>query len=120
MTPHSDEHRYESGAAGGTAGWVKWIVGLMLPVIVAMASVMITDHVELAVMRSKQDDVIATMVKQNERITNVLENRIVGLLEKVIEQHRDMSARQDRFDDRMDVKGRDTPVFSNGRRFENK
>jgi hypothetical protein len=119
MTPQHEGVQFV-GNEGGAERWVKWFAGIALPAVVAMASVMINDHVELAVMRSKQDDVIVRTLEKNDRM--------LTLLEKIVEQHRDMITRQDRIMDRLDSdtytnqgrQERATPVFPNGRRFENK
>ncbi len=121
MTPQNDEQRYplERYANDGPSGaerWVKWFAGLALPLILAMGIAMVSDHTEIAVLKSTQSDMIQRQLEKTDRM--------LGLMEKVIEQHRDMIARQDRISDRLDADAlspdRRTPVFSNGRRFENK
>lgn len=57
------DRNYRNGTGTATERWVKWVIGIVMPVIGALVYMVITDHTELAVLRANQMNVVAQQLE---------------------------------------------------------
>lgn len=65
-----DDRSYRNGTA--TERWVKWVIGILMPVIGALVWTVMTDHTELAVLRANQGTIVAQQLEVGQNVARSL------------------------------------------------